>query len=224
MIPLRDANPSRTVPFLTYGLIVVNALVFLFELSLGEGLNAFIFQFGVVPSRLMSDVGTFEVGAATFLPLFSSMFLHGGWMHLIGNIWFLHVFGDNIEDQFGHARYLFFYVASGLAAALTQVAINPTSDIPMVGASGAIAGVMGAYVLMFPRARVFTLIPIFFFFQVLELPAVLFLGIWFLMQFASGMLALGVGGDAGGVAWWAHIGGFACGAILMPILRRSRWA
>jgi hypothetical protein len=150
------------------------------------------------------------------------MFLHGGWMHLIGNMLFLHIFGDNVEDKFGHFRYIVFYFLAGIAAALAQIFISPVSEIPMIGASGAIAGVMGAYVFMFPRAKVATLVPLFMFFQIVELPAFIFLGIWFVIQIYSGLLQLGIGADAGGVAWWAHIGGFAMGAVLLPFMRKAR--
>jgi membrane associated rhomboid family serine protease len=170
----------------------------------------------------MTDVQTFNFDTMTFLPLFTSMFMHGGWLHLIGNMLFLYVFGDNIEDRLGHLRYLLFYLLAGLGAAFTQIFINPVSQIPMVGASGAIAGVLGAYILLFPTARILTLIPIFFFIQLVELPAYLFLGIWFIMQLVSGMLSLGIGADAGGVAWWAHIGGFATGAVLLVFLKSRR--
>ena len=223
MIPLRDTNPSETIPFVNYALIAVNALVFFYELSLGRHLNAFIIDFGVIPAQFLSDLRSMDVGIGTFLPLFTSMFLHGGWLHVIGNMLFLYIFGDNVEDKFGHARYFFFYLTAGIAAALTQVFVNPSSGMPMVGASGAIAGVLGAYIFMFPKARVVTLIPIFIFFQVVELPAFVFLGIWFLIQTLSGIFSLGIGSDVGGVAFWAHIGGFATGAILFPFLRKVRW-
>jgi membrane associated rhomboid family serine protease len=150
------------------------------------------------------------------------MFLHGGWLHILGNMWFLHIFGDNIEDRLGHIKYLFFYLLSGIGAAFTQVALNPASGVPMVGASGAIAGVMGAYVFLYPRARIVTLIPIIVFLQVIELPAFVFLGLWFVLQIFSGLTSLGIGADAGGVAWWAHIGGFAAGALLLVVLGRRR--
>ncbi len=222
MIPLRDANPSRTLPFVTYLLIGLNAAAFILELSLGHALPDFIREFGVVPIRVSAAIDSYNPDAGAFLPFVTSMFLHGGWMHLIGNMIFLWVFGDNIEDLFGHGRFLFFYLFAGVSAAATQVFIDPGSGVPMVGASGAIAGVLGAYVILFPRARVLTLIPIFFFFQLLELPAYIFLGLWFLMQMASGVLSLRIGADAGGVAWWAHIGGFLAGALMVPILRRNR--
>lgn len=223
MIPLRDANPSRTVPLVNYALIALNVSVFLFELSQGRFLDQFIVRFGVVPARWIEEIKMMQLGVSTILPFFTSMFLHGGWLHLIGNMLFLYIFGDNVEDRFGHVKYLLFYILAGMAAAFTQVYINPTSEAPMVGASGAIAGVLGAYVFMFPTAKVLTLIPIFVFFQVVELPAFIFLGLWFIMQMFSGLLALGIGGDAGGVAWWAHIGGFGAGVIMIPFLKKRNW-
>ncbi len=220
MIPLRDANPSRTIPVVNYILIAVNAIVFFIELSHGRNLDQFIVHYSVIPARFMHDISSGQIDASTIVPFFTSMFLHGGWLHLIGNMLFLYIFGDNVEDQFGHLKYLFFYVVAGFAAAMTQVYVNAASHAPMIGASGAIAGVLGAYVLMFPTARVATLIPIFFFFQIVELPAFVFLGLWFLMQILSGILSLGIGGDAGGVAWWAHIGGFGAGAVMLPFLKK----
>lgn len=222
MIPLRDANPTYRFPIVNYLLIAFNVLAFLFELALEpEALGRFIYTFGVVPARLTAALQVYDFDIFLFISPFTSMFLHGGFMHLLGNMWFLHVFGDNVEDQLGHARYVLFYLISGLAAAFTQVFISPSSEIPMVGASGAIAGVMGAYVFLYPNAKVLTLIPIFFFMQVTVLPAYIFLGFWFLMQMVSGMMSLGIASDAGGVAWWAHIGGFACGAVLLPFLKKS---
>jgi membrane associated rhomboid family serine protease len=220
MIPIRDTNPSRSVPFVNYTLIGLNVVVFLFEITLGRNLGSVIGNFGVVPARIVSAMSAYSFEPAVYLTFISSMFLHGGWMHLLGNMVFLHVFGDNVEDRFGHARYLLFYLLAGAAAAASQIFINPDSVVPMVGASGAIAGILGAYVIMYPRARVLTLIPIFFFIQFIELPAFIFLGLWFLMQLSSGVLSLNIGGDAGGVAWWAHIGGFAAGALLLPLLKK----
>ncbi len=222
MIPLRDSTRSETVPIVNYTLIAANVAVFLYELSLGSHLNQFIFDYGLVPGQLLEIIHSGNVSLGTFLPIFTSMFIHGGWMHLLGNMLFLYIFGDNVEDRFGHGWYLAFYFVSGIAAASTQTYFNPGSDAPMVGASGAIAGVLGAYVCMFPSARITTLIPIIFFFQIVDLPAFLFLGIWFLLQAVSGVLSLRIGSDAGGVAWWAHIGGFAAGAILFPFLRKPR--
>jgi membrane associated rhomboid family serine protease len=222
MIPLRDTNPSRTVPYVTYSFIAINVVVFLIEILHGQGMGEFIAAYGLVPYSMTNDFNVMGIRAATFFPLLTSMFLHGGWMHLIGNMLFLYIFGDNVEDRFGHLRYFFFYIIAGVAAALTQVFMSPQSEVPMVGASGAIAGVLGSYVFMFPKARILTLIPIIFYFQVVELPAFLFLGIWFLMQIFSGVFSLGIGGDAGGVAWWAHIGGFVAGVILFLPLRKSQ--
>ena len=216
MIPLRDTTPSHSFPAITVLLIAINVLAFLYELSLGRALDVFIMQYGAVPLRFilagqMEQVSTFE----RFLPLFTSMFLHGGWLHLGGNMLYLWIFGDNIEERLGRIRFLLFYLACGLAAALTQIYINPTSKIPMVGASGAVAGVLGGYLLLFPHAHVLALIPILFFFQVVELPAVLFLGFWFLMQFLNGAVSITAANYAtGGVAWWAHIGGFVSGMAL----------
>ncbi|MBI4548645.1 MAG: rhomboid family intramembrane serine protease [Ignavibacteriae bacterium] len=224
MIPLRDANPTRTFPFVNYTVIGVNVLAFFYELSLGKYLEEFIFSFGVVPARFLYDLNGFDLGLSTFMPFVTSMFLHGGWMHLIGNMLFLHVFGDNVEDRVGHTRYVFFYVLAGFAAALTQTFINPNSEVPMIGASGAIAGVLGAYVLIFPRAKVAALVPFFGFFQIVEVQASFFLGFWFLMQVFSGLFALGIASDAGGVAWWAHIGGFAAGAAMIPLLKKRQWS
>jgi membrane associated rhomboid family serine protease len=152
---------------------------------------------------------------------FASMFLHGGWMHLFGNMWFLYLFGDNVEDAMGHFRFLLFYLLSGLAATFAHVAVNPLSPIPIVGASGAISGVVGAYFVMFPTARVLTLVPVFFFVDIVVLPALVFIGLWFLFQFWSGVLSLAVQ-HMGGVAWWAHIGGFIAGIVLAPIMRERR--
>jgi membrane associated rhomboid family serine protease len=216
MIPLRDVIPSQSFPAVTVVLITLNVLAFLYELSLGKALDVFIMQYGAVPLRFvlagqMEEVSTFE----RFLPIFTSMFLHGGWLHLGGNMLYLWIFGDNVEDRLGPVRFLVFYLACGLAAALTQIYINPTSKIPMVGASGAVAGVLGAYLVLFPHARVLALIPIVFFFQIVELPALLFLGFWFLMQFLNGAISITAANYAtGGVAWWAHIGGFVSGVVL----------
>jgi membrane associated rhomboid family serine protease len=216
MIPLRDAIPSQSSPAVTVLLITLNVLAFLYELSLGKALDVFIMQYGAVPLRFilagqMEEVSTVE----RFLPIFTSMFLHGGWLHLGGNMLYLWIFGDNVEDRLGHVRFLLFYLACGLAAALAQIYINPTSKIPMVGASGAVAGVLGAYLVLFPHARVLALIPIVFFFQIVELPALLFLGFWFLMQFLNGAISITAATYAtGGVAWWAHIGGFVSGVVL----------
>lgn len=214
MIPLRDDNPIQTVPVVTRTLVVLNVVAFLFELSLGPHLNEFVFGYGLVPMRFEYALG----GALPWLPtigtVFTSMFLHGGWIHLLGNLWYLWIFGDNVEDRLGHARFLLFYLAGGIVAAVVHVLFNLGSRVPTVGASGAIAAVLGAYAVLYPRARVVTLIPIFFFFQIIALPAMLVLGLWFVMQVFTGTLSIGTGAS-GGVAWWAHIGGFAFGMLVM---------
>lgn len=216
MIPLRDTNRSRTFPFITILFIILNGIVFLFELSLGRQLTKFFFIFGVVPSFYFSSRYWETTGLiAGVLPLLTSMFLHGGWLHFLGNMLYLWVFGDNVEDRLGHWRFFFFYLICGLAAALLHIIANPNSKLPTVGASGAIAGVLGAYLVLYPGARVLTLVPILFFFQLIELPALLFLGFWFVMQFFSGAMSLTSGGDVGGTAWWAHIGGFCTGMLFV---------
>jgi len=211
MIPIRDVIPSRTTPVVTIGLIVLNALVFLYQLSLGEFVNEFILYFGLVPA------------AFSWVTVFTSMFLHGGLLHFGGNMLYLWIFGDNVEDRMGHGRYLTFYLLCGAAAALAQTAMNPDSVVPMVGASGAIAGIMGAYIVLYPRSRIVTLLPIFIFFQFIEVPAIFFLGIWFLLQFASGLgsIASATGGEpAGGIAFWAHVAGFVAGMSGVIVFRR----
>jgi membrane associated rhomboid family serine protease len=202
MFPLSDVIPSRTTPFVTVTLIALNALAFLFELTLSEReLQVFALAFGVVPADF------------TWMSVLTSMFLHGGWLNFLGNMLYLWIFGDNVEDRLGHFRYLLFYLFCGAAAALGQTAIEPSSTVPMIGASGAIAGVMGAYFVLFPHSRVLTGVFIFIFFDIIEIPAIFFLGIWFLMQFFSGVGSLGADAAQGGVAFWAHIAGFAIGAL-----------
>lgn len=226
MIPLKDTIPSRSFPIVTVTLIFLNVLVFLFELSLGKELPEFFELFGVVPATYFE---LREIGAPLWLiyyPFLTSMFLHGGWMHLIGNMVYLWVFGDNVEDRMGHFRFLLFYLLCGFAASLAHVYTNPVSEIPAVGASGAISGVLGAYFLLFPYSRIITLIPILFFFDLIEVSAFVFLGLWFLIQFFNGVASLGAAtyATSGGVAWWAHIGGFVAGFILSIVFaRRERY-
>ena len=217
MIPLRDTSKSRTIPYVNYGLITVCGLLFLYELSLGPRVDHFIRLFGIVPYRISAAVFQGHIVLRPLLPLLTSMFLHGGWLHLLGNMLYLYIFGDNVEDRIGHVGYLFFFLMSGIGASLVQVYSNPMSDVPVIGASGAIAGVLGAYFLLFPKARVLTMIPLFVFFPVVEVSAVFFLGFWFLMQFLEGTASAGAGAAGGGVAWWAHAGGFIVGAVLLPI-------
>ena len=223
MIPLRDLNPAARAPVVTRLIILLNVVVFLYELSLGSSIRPFMMAWGFLPARLSLALhGSAGAGLpAVGLTVLSSMFLHGGWAHLIGNMWYLWIFGDNVEDRLGHARYLVFYLAAGIVAALVQYATSPDSSLPTVGASGAIAGVLGAYAVAFPRARVITLVPLIIFFQVLPLPALLVLGLWFVYQFLFGTLSL-TSTATGGVAFWAHIGGFAFGALAMLIAGRPR--
>ena len=208
MFPLRDTQRSYSTPVVTILLIVVNILIFLYEFLLPPDYrNLFIVQHGLVPER-------FHVAN-----LFTSMFLHGGWMHVLGNMWFLWIFGDNIEDAVGHWLYLLFYLGCGVAAAMTQVMLSPYSRVPIVGASGAIAGVMGAYLVKFPRSRILTLIFILFFITTAEIPAVIMLAYWFLIQFFSGVGSIARSSmSEGGVAWFAHVGGFLTGVILIKVL------
>ena len=217
MFPIRDSIPNRTVPVVTRALILVNALVFFFQLALpSEALERFIYLFGVVPARLMhpdwAAVQGFPGGA--FWTLLTHQFLHGGWLHIISNMWALWIFGDNVEDAMGHVRFIGFYLLCGVLAAMTQVLTMPDSTLPSIGASGAIAGVLGAYLLLYPTARVVVLLPIFFFPFFFELPAVLYLGFWFVTQLFSGTLALVAPEKAGGIAFWAHVGGFVSGMVL----------
>jgi membrane associated rhomboid family serine protease len=225
LIPLRDENPSATVPLVTRALIVLNLAVFVYEILLGPGLRPFLFDWGFVPARLTLAVryGDSPLLPAV-LPVLTSMFLHGGWSHLLGNLWYLWIFGDNVEDVLGHAGFLVFYLVCGVVATLLHYLTGPAAEVPTVGASGAIAAVLGAYVVAFPRARVFTLLPLFPFFRVVPLPAFFVLGLWFLFQFVLGLGALDASGS-GGIAFWAHIGGFAAGLLLMRVFvvrRRSR--
>ena len=232
MIPLRDDQPVFSTPFVNYFLIALNVLIFLFELSVGMqsrgDLNALMFQFGVVPVKevgLLTGIPSFSPGAA-LVPILTSMFLHASWGHVIGNMWFLWIFGDNVEDYLGHFKYLVFYLLSGVAASFTHILLNSNSTIPSVGASGAIAGVLGAYFILYPRARVLTWFPLFFLFY---LPAWLMLGYWFLFQFLSGAATsiAETSQTTGGVAFWAHVGGFVAGIILVKLFperpRRYRY-
>jgi len=232
MIPLRDNVPSRSFPAVTTLLIVINVLAFLYQLSLGPQLEGFMQQFAVIPYRYFHT--TFSAATSRGLrptsagdlvvPLFTAMFLHGGWLHLIGNMWYLWIFGDNVEDRLGHFRYLLFYLFCGLAAGAAHVWFNPDSTLPSLGASGAIAGVLSGYLISYPRARVRVLIPLFLFWPVVDIPALFFLGIWFIQQFFYGVASLGVSAyQTGGVAWWAHVGGFVSGAVLVLLMSPKRY-
>jgi len=222
VFPLRDSERSFTKPLITVVLILVNLLTFFYELSLDDfSLNHFLTTWGTVPRDF------------SFITVFTSMFLHGGWLHVLGNVWFLWIFGDNIEDILGHANYLVFYLLCGLAGGLLHVALNSNSGVPGIGASGAISGVMGAYLIRFPRSRIHTLLFFFVFATTIEVPAMLMIGYWFVVQLFSGFGHLAMAGSqAGGTAWFAHIGGFVAGIILIKILpnqpswrvrQESRW-
>jgi membrane associated rhomboid family serine protease len=223
MFPLRDTIPSQTFPFVTLSLILINLLIFLYEVSLGAQLNSFIYTFGVIPLNYTTTLLTDPIKIIPFIPpLFTSIFLHGGWMHVISNMWYLWIFGDNIEDKTGHFRFLIFYLSCGILATIAHIFINPTSEIPTIGASGAIAGVMGAYILLFPKSKITTLIFLFIFIQIVEIRAIFFLGFWIVIQVISGMFSVGLTGQSGGVAWWAHIGGFLSGVLLVFIFKKNR--
>src|SRR5262245_10821106 len=215
MLPLRDNIPSSRFPMITLSLVVINALVFLWELSLGRGLNNALLQLAVVPVRYTDlEVARLFNPVEQAIPFLASMFLHGGWIHLIGNMWTLWIFGDNVEDRLGYGRFLLLYLGSGIVAALFHIYTNAGSGVPTIGASGAVAGVMGAYFRFFPHARIETLIPPFFFGPVYVLPAVMFLGFWFFLQFLNGALSLAARGKLVGIAWWAHVGGFVFGLVV----------
>lgn len=217
MFPLYDTVRSRRFPLMNWMLVLLNGLAFYYELTLSETeLHRFILDWGLIPAQLALD------STDSWLRIITSMFLHGGWFHILSNMWILIIFGDNIEDRMGRMRYLLFYLLSGTTAALSQSFLYPTSAIPMVGASGAIAGVLGAYLVLYPRARIASLVPIFFIFTVIEIPALIFLGFWFVSQLFQGWLALG-GADLGGVAWWAHIGGFLFGLLMVRLFARRRY-
>lgn len=217
MIPLKDDNPTRTFPFVNILLIVVNIVVFLYELTLpARTAKAFLLANATVPLRIPAYLAGHVGFKLAFYPLFTSMFLHGGWLHLLGNMLFLYVFGDNVEDEFGHLGYLIFYISCGIGSGLIHVLFNLHSSLPAIGASGAISGVMGAYALLFPRARVLML----FFIFLIPVPAVIVLGYWFVLQFLEGVGGLGGTMSPGGVAWWAHIGGFVMGFVIAAIVKK----
>ena len=229
MIPLRDVIPSRTTPYITVTLIVLNAIAWLFELGLPRDvLPAFLQAYGVVPANFRAGLVPsilLRGGAST---LVTSMFLHGSWMHVIGNMWYLWIFGDNVEDRVGHGGFIVFYLLCGIAAAFGQIVMDPASTLPTIGASGAIAGVMGAYFVLYPRSRVLTLIPLPIFWQIVELPAIFLLGFWFLMQlFSAGAIAVTSSTGGGGVAFAAHVAGFLVGVggvfVFRKPQRRDEW-
>ena len=223
MFPLRDDAPRTGFPTVTLGLIAINVAVFFYQASLffeaPRAEEAFVMAFGAVPAKVSLALAGKAPLAAGLLPVLTSMFLHGGLMHIAGNMWFLWIFGDNVEDELGHVPYLAFYLFCGVLAAMAHYVTAPYSTIPTVGASGAISGVMGAYMMRFPFARITTLIPLFVIFTTVELPALVMLVYWFVIQFVSGAAEMGM--EGGGVAWWTHIGGFVAGAALIWLKPRK---
>lgn len=242
MIPLRDDIPSRTFPFVNYSMIAICAMVFFMQLSTPENAPSLVERYGMIPARVRNPNQSITIrsvelrqtargpqqvvverpavpsGVPPAWTLLTCVFLHGGWMHILGNLWFLHIFGDNVEDRMGHVGYLIFYLASGVAASAVHLLSDPTSTVPTIGASGAIAGVMGSYLFLYPHARVLAIIPIIIIMQIIVLPAPIFLGIWFLIQLLQSSQA-----GATGVAWWAHIGGFVAGALVALILKQIHY-
>ena len=246
MIPLRDNIPSRTTPYVTYGIILFCLWAFAHQLVRSNANPSLIERFGMIPARVLNPDAEITVvhrvrvetpmgpllqeqrvpvaksTVPAWLTPVTCIFLHGGWLHLIGNMWILFIFGDNVEDRLGHGKYLFFYVASGALASLAHLAIGPGSTVPTIGASGAIAGVMGAYMVLYPQAKVQTIVPVIFIWGIWVLPAPVFLGIWFVMQFFSGAMSI-TSMESAGVAWWAHIGGFVVGFVVALGLRGTRY-
>ncbi|MGD1863246.1 MAG: rhomboid family intramembrane serine protease [Phormidesmis sp.] len=227
MVPIRDDNPTSTTPVVVYALLVLNVVIFLHEITLSpDALQQFFNQWAIVPAELTASFGGGSTGAVSvvaereWFTLISSQFLHGGWLHVGGNMLYLWVFGNNIEDQLGPVKFLFFYLMCGVLAGLSQWFFDPVSVVPTLGASGAVAGIMGAYIIRFPRAKIVTLIPLFILFTTFRIPAIFFLGWWFVQQAFYSAMSLGAPADmgAGGVAYWAHAGGFIFGAILAPLL------
>ena len=231
MIPLKDDVPSRTTPIVTMLLIALNAVVFVYQLSLGiesdagaaGAAEAFVLEFGAVPCRITGACAAPGQFPPPLVTVFTSMFMHGGLLHAGGNMLYLWIFGNNVEDTLGHGRFLVFYLISGVAAAIAQTLMNPDSAIPMIGASGAVSGVLGAYLLLFPYATILTLVTFGFFFRFVHIPAVVVLGFWIVLQFISGYLSASAAtlgrGEGGGVAWFAHIGGFLAGMVLLFLMR-----
>ena len=213
MFPLYDTVRSRRFPFINLMLILINVLAFLYVIQMDpSALKEFIFEWGLIPARLVSDP------SSVWITILTSMFLHGGWFHIISNMWVLFIFGDNVEARMGGIRYLIFYLLSGVAAVFLQTYILPSSNVPMIGASGAVAGVLGAYLILFPHSRIASLVPILFIFTIIEIPAVIFLLFWFGSQLYSGLFAI-QGSSGSGIAWWAHVGGFLFGIIMVFFFR-----
>jgi membrane associated rhomboid family serine protease len=219
MLPVRDTAPNRNFPLATWGIIILCGIVFYFETTLPqELLEKFTVYFGIVPRVYTRHYRPLPV--VDYLPFLTTLFIHGGWVHILGNMWFLKIFGSKVEDRMGHGRFLFFYVIVGVLASVLYIHFSPRSSAPVIGASGAIAGIMGAYYVLFPRARILTFIPIFIIPWFIELPSVLFLGWWFLLQLFSGTVAQVLPSSGGGVAWWGHVGGFIAGLVLVTFFKR----
>lgn len=213
MFPLRDNLRSHSLPIATISIILANIYFFYRELSIPDHIaNEMIRQYGLIPVRFIEGLSRGSTNIYDYIPIVSNLFLHGGWMHIIGNMWYLWIFGDNIEDWLGHISFVAFFLLNGIIANISHILLDPFSPIPVIGASGAMSGVLGAYLILYPGARIKTLVPIFIFLQVFEVPALMFLGLWFFLQLQNSMLASGAN-----IAWWAHIGGFLSGMILIKI-------
>jgi membrane associated rhomboid family serine protease len=233
VFPLKDDIPTRSWPVMTVALILINAVAFFYQFSLygaapggAKAAQAFVGEFGLIPCRLAGACPAAPDGPSALMTVFTSMFLHGGLLHILGNMLYLWIFGNNVEDTLGHGRFIAFYLVAGAAAAFVQTMVNTRSTVPMIGASGAVSGVLGAYLLLFPHARVLCLILLGFFVRLIHVPAVIVLGFWIVVQFISGYVAVALGGGGGaGVAWFAHIGGFLAGMALLFAFRprRRRW-
>jgi membrane associated rhomboid family serine protease len=216
MIPIRDQIPTRHVPIINYILIAANVIVFIFQWLSGPYEEALVYEFALIPASFISNLSLGD-----FTDIFTSMFMHAGWAHIGGNMLYLWIFGDNVEDSMGSVKYFLFYLIGGIAASMTHIFTNPGSQIPTVGASGAIAAVLGAYLILYPQSKVLTIIPLGFFIRMATVPASIVLGLWFILQFFSGVLSLG-GPDVGGVAFWAHIGGFVAGIVMAKLFKKKR--
>ncbi|MFZ5643419.1 MAG: rhomboid family intramembrane serine protease [Bacillota bacterium] len=221
MIPLRDSVRPKRAPYVNWAIIAINLYIFIREFLLSPAeLNEVFFTLGLIPSNVMYVLMTGAPVDSVLITFITAMFLHGGWMHVLSNMLFLWVFGDNVEDRLGHFKYLLFYLVVGIFGSIAHIISNPFSEVPIIGASGAVAGILGAYFVTFPRARVLTLVPIIIFFTIVEIPAVIFLALWFILQIFNGTASLG--GAANSVAWWAHVGGFAAGVVLIKLLAPGR--
>lgn len=227
MFPIKDNIPAKIFPLVTVGLIFINICCFAVELFQGPDFDLLVMQFGFIPARFLWQQSENYYDLSRFVPVFTSMFLHGNLFHLVSNMWVLWIFGDNVEDSMGHGRYLLFFLFCGVVSVFVQTWWNPASRLPMLGASGAISGVLAAYLLTYPHARVLTFLPVIVFFYMVEVPAFVFLGVWILLQamqaYSQSSVAVVGAETAGGVAWWAHIGGFAAGLVLVWLFRKKGW-